>query len=1017
MRRSESLPAAPARARRHSLSILAAAAATLCALQVQVPTAARAADPTPITYQGPAYPVAGPSPTEDKPQSKLWFTDGSWWALMRTSAGITIHRLVDHAWQDTGTLVDERIASTGDALWEGNRLYVASRVSGGALRAVRFSYDPATDTYTREVNQQVASNGTESMSIARDSLGRLWITYTQGSRVYVAHTTTDDRTWTAPFAVPVPDSTITADDIAGIIAFRGRIGVMWSDQGNDVVRFAVHEDTAPDSTWTVEDALAGPNLADDHINLKSLVEDDQGRIFAAVKTSRGDAGEPPTDPSIVVLQRASDGTWTSATASTVADRLTRPQIALDTSNNRLHLLMSTEAGGTVYHKSTPLGALSFAGGKGTPFVEWPGARINDASTTKQPVNATTGLVVLASDDTALRYYHGELSLGGIQDTTPPSSPQQVQATATSASTVTVTWQASTDDTGVTGYRIFRDGTQVGTSTSTSFSDTGLTAGTSYAYTVAAADAAGNVSAPSQPARVTPAQPPSGSVEFVGAATASGTGTGTSVPGPAGVRSGDVLLAAVSHRGTATITPGAGWTLVRSDTASTTVRQAVYVKVATSSDAASTWTLSRAQTTVVQVLAYRGIDTGSPVIGSAGATTTTADIAHPAVASATGAPVVTVAAIARATTLQPAAPLSELSEAGAPSTAQYALTADTAATTATGTSSGAHVTRAGAAAGGVGQTVSLRPGSGGGGGTAGDTTAPSAPAQLTATPASPSSVALSWQPATDDVGVTGYRVFRDGAQIAVTAGTTFSDTGLRPATTYAYTVAATDAAGNVSAQSPAVPVTTPSDSPPPPQGAVSFVGAASANGTTASTAVAGPAGIRAGDVLVAAVSTRGAPTITAPAGWTLVRQDTSGTTMRQALYVKVATDGDGSSTWTLNRAQATVVQVLAYRGVNTTAPVVASAGALTSTAALVSPAVTAVDGATVLVVAGIARQATLSPDGTLTERSENASTSSTYKVSADASETVATSTTAGPYTTTASGGASGIAQTIALRPSA
>ncbi len=81
----------------------------------------------------------------------------------------------------------------------------------------------------------------------------------------------------------------------------------------------------------------------------------------------------------------------------------------------------------------------------------------------------------------------------------------------------------------------------------------------------------------------------------------------------------------------------------------------------------------------------------------------------------------------------------------------------------------------------------------------DTTAPSAPAGLSATPGD-GTVALSWSAATDDVGVTGYRVYRDGSQIATAVGTIHTDTGRTNGTTYSYTVTAVDAAGNVSAAS-------------------------------------------------------------------------------------------------------------------------------------------------------------------------------------------------------------------------
>jgi hypothetical protein len=63
-----------------------------------------------------------------------------------------------------------------------------------------------------------------------------------------------------------------------------------------------------------------------------------------------------------------------------------------------------------------------------------------------------------------------------------------------------------------------------------------------------------------------------------------------------------------------------------------------------------------------------------------------------------------------------------------------------------------------------------------------------------------SIRVTWGAASDNVGVAGYRIFRDGNQIGTAAGTTYDDSGLTPATTYRYEVAAFDAAGNVSARS-------------------------------------------------------------------------------------------------------------------------------------------------------------------------------------------------------------------------
>src|SRR5947207_1825855 len=98
----------------------------------------------------------------------------------------------------------------------------------------------------------------------------------------------------------------------------------------------------------------------------------------------------------------------------------------------------------------------------------------------------------------------------------------------------------------------------------------------------------------------------------------------------------------------------------------------------------------------------------------------------------------------------------------------------------------------------------------------DTTPPSVPTGLTASAVSSSQINLSWTASSDNVGVSGYRVYRNGTQIATTGATSFANTGLSPSTTYSYTVAAYDAAGNLSAQSSPASATTPAppDTTPP-----------------------------------------------------------------------------------------------------------------------------------------------------------------------------------------------------------
>lgn len=92
----------------------------------------------------------------------------------------------------------------------------------------------------------------------------------------------------------------------------------------------------------------------------------------------------------------------------------------------------------------------------------------------------------------------------------PSVPTGLQASAASWSTVNLSWQASTDSIGVSGYKVYRGGSQIGSvaNPGTSYTDSTTSPSTSYSYTVSAYDSAGNNSGQSAPASVTtPAPPP------------------------------------------------------------------------------------------------------------------------------------------------------------------------------------------------------------------------------------------------------------------------------------------------------------------------------------------------------------------------------------------------------------------------------------------------------------------------------------------------------------------------------
>ncbi|MBP8695902.1 MAG: SBBP repeat-containing protein [Syntrophobacterales bacterium] len=359
------------------------------------------------------------------------------------------------------------------------------------------------------------------------------------------------------------------------------------------------------------------------------------------------------------------------------------------------------------------------------------------------------------------------------DGTPPTVPSNLQGAAASTTRIDLTWTASTDNAGVAGYRIYRNGTAVGTTASTSYSDTGLSEATSYSYAVAAYDAEGNESAqcgalavytadataPSVPSNLQGTAISTSQINLTWTASSDNLGVagyrvyrnGSLVASPASTNWSDTGLAeatSYSYRveaydaaGNASAQCGAV-AVSTLDATAPSVPSNLQGAAASTSQINLTWTAS---TDNVGVTGYKVFRNGSQV----GMTASTS--------------------------------FSDTGLAEATSYSYRVLAYD---------AGGNESAQCGAVA------VSTA-----------DATAPSVPSNLQGTGASASQINLTWTASTDNVGVTGYRVYRNGSQVGTTASTSFSDTGLAEATSYSYTVAAYDAAGNASAQCGAAAVST------------------------------------------------------------------------------------------------------------------------------------------------------------------------------------------------------------------
>ncbi len=550
---------------------------------------------TPVVdgYRDQAYGGGAFRPTSEKPQSKLWYTDGTWFAgmfLYRTSgppkSEYRIHRLDEatQSWIDTGVVLDTRDRTKADYLWveAEQTLWVASSSTPPAdapddsTKVFKYIYNPVANTYTLAAGfpkvipgtttTPTFDGGSASVVIARESSGRLWTAWAKGTEVLYSISSDDGVTWSIPAQVPVQSTnTIRPDspnaDIASIIQFGSSIGVMWSDQDrlptadDDGFYFAViaeGADPTVGANWSLEElptlvpGALPREVADDHINMKATSD---GQVYMVGKTGKDTANCATNKqmPLVELFRRTAAGVWSAHLVSTVGDCNTRPQLVLDQELGVAYVFMTAPNGaGYIYVKSAPLTgpeALKFRGiadqtiQRGTPFIRsLTETAIDDPTTTKQNVNSSMGIAVLAnnifkaSPPNSKYYMHNFMSLPAT-DVTPPSGTVAISDGAAYTTTTQIVASLTATDSG-SGMSLVR------LSNSDAVDGNGLlTTGTTFNYTPAIAwnlaagadgvrtlyaqfrDAKGNWSEPTSDAITLDANAPTGTIAINGGAAA------------------------------------------------------------------------------------------------------------------------------------------------------------------------------------------------------------------------------------------------------------------------------------------------------------------------------------------------------------------------------------------------------------------------------------------------------------------------------------------------------------------
>ncbi|QMV42547.1 alpha-amylase family glycosyl hydrolase [Cohnella cholangitidis] len=372
-----------------------------------------------------------------------------------------------------------------------------------------------------------------------------------------------------------------------------------------------------------------------------------------------------------------------------------------------------------------------------------------------------------------------------KDTTKPTAPTNLTASAKTENSVTLTWSVSTDNVGVTGYEIYRDDVKVGTSASATYKDVGLTAETAYTYTVKAYDAAGNKSDASSALQAT-TEPKDTVAPAAPTNLQSSSKTNNSVTLSWSASTDNVGVTGYEiYRNNVKVNTSA--TTIYTDSGLAAATEYTYTvkaydaagNISAASDELKVTTSAQPLTNTATIYYKRGYSTPYFHYAPTGGTWTTAP--GKAMTASTEYPGYSAITVDIGT----AASLSAVFNNG----------------------SGTWDNNGGKNYTFQQGTWTFESGTIKAGTPAGDTTAPSVPNNVQSTAKTNNSVTLSWSASTDNVGVTGYEIYRNNVKVNTSATTTYTDSGLAAATEYTYAVKAYDAAGNISAASDELKVTT------------------------------------------------------------------------------------------------------------------------------------------------------------------------------------------------------------------
>ncbi|MDQ0917533.1 fibronectin type III domain-containing protein [Paenibacillus sp. V4I5] len=402
------------------------------------------------------------------------------------------------------------------------------------------------------------------------------------------------------------------------------------------------------------------------------------------------------------------------------------------------------------------------------------------------------------------------------DHTAPSAPANLNVTSSTDIRVNLTWRASTDNIGVTEYGVYRDGTQVGTTTTTAFSDNGVVKGTTYSYAVKAKDAAGNMSDPSNSTSVTVGVLLYGLLDRQGWTAAASSSYPQSEPDKTIDGKSSTYWKYNYDDYYPWISIDLGWVQMASriQITSNYFSTSSYISLDYSPDG-SNWSRNTLFPTNNSGTNVQSLTVDFPA----------KSVRYLYLRISLSNYSYNTSAISEINVYNLAPPTNLNASTITDTSVSFSWTTPVGTGLVgydiyrgkdkIGSSTDTFYTDSNLMMGtAYSYTVRAKDSHGNTSLDSGslnvktkDTQAPSVPTNLTVSSKTDTTVTLAWTAATDNVGVTGYYVFRDAKVVATVTNKTYTDKGLTQGTNYSYTVSAFDAAGNESNPSPDVSVLT------------------------------------------------------------------------------------------------------------------------------------------------------------------------------------------------------------------